>query len=141
MSVSHSPTSLPSKIFIDLYQIQPKVFSSELKIPNVLIPSLHGNCTKPSYFLPVSIFSFLNTVYTKLHRAKDKEGCMMDLYKSIMMFPGLFAVPFPTLAFSSLFVMKYWRGFNVIPSQCFLKIGSSNVLLESETFSSLQLSF
>lgn len=54
---------------------------------------------------------------------------MMDLYSGVMMFPVLFTSPFLTLAFSSLFVIKYWGGFNAIPSQCFLKISFINVLL------------
>lgn len=54
---------------------------------------------------------------------------MMDSYNGIMMFPVLFAIPFLMVAFSSLFVIKYWRGFNAIPSLCLLKISSINVLL------------
>lgn len=48
----------------------------------------------------------------------------------------LFAVLFLILASSSLLAIKYGRGFNAIPSQCFLKI---RVHLYSETSSSLQV--
>lgn len=66
---------------------------------------------------------------------------MMDLYNAVMAFPGLFAVRFLTVAFSSLSVIRYWRGFNAIPSQYFLKISSISVLLSSYTLPCPQLSF
>lgn len=129
--VNHSFTHLHSIKDLDrpLSNSAWRVFSYELKIPSVLILSLCQNGTKPSYFLAFSIFSFQNTVYTKLQRVKDKEGCMMDLYNGIIMFLALFIIPFLTIALLFLSVIKYWRGFNAIPSQCFLKISSINVLL------------